>query len=85
MARRRLNFQYDREQDEFVIRIDPEGLGIFPEETRGHIREANKELLLAARSFLDRMIERNEEREQKGSRRRKVQVTRRESESATES
>lgn len=80
MTRRPLNFQYDREEDEFVIRIDPEGLGILPEETRGHLREANKELLLAARSFLDRMIEQTEEREHRGTARRKVRVTRAEPE-----
>ena len=44
--------------------------GFLPEETRGHLRAARKEQLLAARSFIDGWIERMDRPPEKPRRRR---------------
>jgi hypothetical protein len=51
--------ELEAEQDEFGI--VPMLRRIFPAETRKHMRAAQREQLLAFRSFIDRWIERSEE------------------------
>ena len=54
-----------------TLRFKPSSLKLIPEPTRQHIRAANKELLLALRSFVDQAIEGMgpEEGEKKGPQR----------------
>jgi hypothetical protein len=49
--------------EEYVIRFRPHRLGLLPEEARGHVYKARKEMLLALRSLIDRAIEHVEARE----------------------
>jgi hypothetical protein len=55
-----------RPGDEFVLRFKPPISKIVPDEARGHIRAARKEMLLAVKSLIDATIARLEE-EKKGS------------------
>jgi hypothetical protein len=48
---------------EYVFRFRPHRLSWLPEEARGHVYVARKEMLLALRSFIDQAIERVEEGE----------------------
>ena len=64
--------QEDKER-EFVLRFRMPKL--VPEETRVHLRAAQKELLLAFRSVIDNAIERMDERQQdKGTRTTRIEV-----------
>ncbi len=49
--------------DEWVVRFKPGGLHWLPEETKRHISDARKEMLLALRSKVDHAIQRIEESE----------------------
>ena len=60
--------------DGFTLRVNPRGLHLLPEPARGDIRAANKEILLAIRSFLDQAISRVEEDDKASRRPRKVPV-----------
>ena len=62
--------------EEYVIRFRPHRLRWLPEETRGHVHKARKEMLLALRSVIDRAIERVEEREKGEGKGRKKGRTR---------
>ena len=61
--------------EEVVLRFKAPGLSIMPEATKGHLRMAHKETLLALRSLLDMAIERTEEAEKaKAKKRTKIEV-----------
>jgi hypothetical protein len=57
-----------------TLRFRPRSLKLIPDATMGHLRTANKELLLALRSLLDQTIARMEEQEKPSRRPRKVEV-----------
>ena len=63
---------------ELVFRFNTQRLSILPETTRGHLRNANREFLLALRSVIDGTINRmergQEERSARGRRRQRVTV-----------
>jgi len=64
-----------RPGEEIVLRFKAPSLSIMPEATRTHFRTAQKEVLLALRSLLDKAIERAEEAEKpKTKRRTKIEV-----------
>ena len=65
-GRRLLEVQY-KPGEELVFRFNTQRLGILSEATRGHLRNANKEFLLALRSVIDRSIDRMEHEQEKGS------------------
>ncbi len=48
---------------EVTVRINPEAVGGIPNETLVHLREANRQGLLAMRSVLDHLIDRLETKE----------------------
>ena len=56
--------------EEFVLRFKKPMFSILPEATRGHIRTARKETLMALRSLLDNEIERVEKVEKTRSKKR---------------
>ena len=58
-AKRLLEIQY-KPGEEVVFRFNTQRVRLLPESTRGHLRNANKEFLLALRTVLDRSIERME-------------------------
>ena len=61
--------------EEIVLRFKVPRLSIVPEATRGHLRTARKEVLLALRSLLDKAIERAEAAEKtKAKKRTKIEV-----------
>ena len=72
-ARRLLEVQY-KPGEELVLRFNTQHLGLLPETTMGHLRNANKEFLLALRSVIDHSIERMERGDGRGRRRQRVQV-----------
>jgi len=49
--------------EEIVFRFRPGKLHWLPQETRSHVYEARKEMLLALRTLIDRAIEHVEEKE----------------------
>ena len=55
-AKRLLEIQY-KPGEEVVFRFNTQRVRLLPESTRGHLRNANKEFLLALRTVLDRSIE----------------------------
>ena len=57
-----------------TLRFHSRRCNLLPEQTRGHLKAANKELLLALRSFIDETIERMEQPEPRPRRRRRIQV-----------
>ena len=66
--------EIEREGEEVILRFRRPDLRV-PEDTRGHLRAARKETLLAIRSLIDRAIERDEEAEKgKGKKRTKIEV-----------
>jgi hypothetical protein len=73
MAGRLLEIDCNRDEG-LTIRLKPRTLSLLPESTRGHLRAANKELLLALRSVIDSAIEYTEQQEQRGRPRRRIQV-----------
>ena len=56
MAPRLAEATYSSEEG-FTFRFRPGNLRLLPDATRDHLRAANKELLLALRSVIDRVIE----------------------------
>ena len=60
--------------DGFTLRVRPRSLKLLPEPTRGHILAANKEFLLAVRSFLDQVISKVEDRGKASRRPRRIEV-----------
>ncbi len=78
MAERMIDVQCSSDR-EMVIRIRPMRLRLLPEATMTHLRTANKEFLLAVRSFIDSAIRRMEQKEKaQPPSRRRVEVTREE-------
>ncbi|MBI2846932.1 MAG: hypothetical protein HYX82_03525 [Chloroflexi bacterium] len=73
MAERMFEFQYEP-GEELVFRFRPPKLNILPKAAKGHIKEANKEFLLALRSMLDDAIECIEKEETKKSGPKKIKV-----------
>jgi hypothetical protein len=68
-------FEVDCNRDEgLTIKVKPMTLGLLPESTMGHLRAANKELLLALRSIIDSAIEYTEQAEAGARRPRRIQV-----------
>ena len=55
---------------ELVLRFKKPVFSILPEATRGHLRTARRETLLALRSLLDKEIERVEKKEKAGAKKR---------------
>ena len=47
--------------EEFVLRFKPPSSTAMPDEARGHVRAAGKEILLALRSLIDAAIEKSDE------------------------
>ena len=58
-----------------TLRFRPHSLEMIPESTRRHMRAANKELLLALRSFVDQAIDRMEPEKKSDRGPRRVTVT----------
>lgn len=58
--------------EEFILRFKPPLVKILPDETRGHVKAVQKEMLLALRSLIDAAIGRVEEAEKKS--RTKIEV-----------
>ncbi len=75
MTQRLFDVSYNREEG-FVMKLNPSGFSLVPEPTRGHLRNANKEMLLAIRSVLDQMIVKMDEAMERSAQRqpRKVEV-----------
>jgi len=61
--------------EEVVLHIKAPRLSFVPEATKGHLKTARKETLLAIRSLLDKAIERAEKAEEtKTKKRTKIEV-----------
>ena len=73
MAPRLLEIDCNRDEG-LTVRIRPGTLDLLSESTRGHLLAANKEILLAFRSAIDSVIEWTEQKEQRRSRPRRIQV-----------
>ena len=74
MAERIFEIEH-RPGEEVVLRFKAPSISIVPEATRSHFRTAQKEMLLALRSLLDKAIELTEEAEKaKPKKRTKVEV-----------
>jgi hypothetical protein len=54
-----------RPGEEFVFHLRAPSMKLFPEASRGHIKTAERELLLSLRSFIDASIERLEQAEKR--------------------
>jgi hypothetical protein len=70
-------FEVDCNRNEgLTIKVRPStmGMGLLPASTMGHLRAANKELLLALRSVIDSAIEYTERQEPGARRPRRIQV-----------
>ena len=59
--------------EEFILRFKPPLFKTLPEETKGHIKAARKEVLLTLRSLIDAAIGRVEETEKKSRTKIKVE------------
>lgn len=57
-----------------TITVRPRAPRLLPSQARGHLRRANREVLLAVRDTLDRWIERVEPEDESGRERRRIQV-----------
>ncbi len=55
MSDRIIEVEYDKEEG-FTLRIHPKKFQLLPEETREHLRTANREALLALRTLIDRYV-----------------------------
>ena len=74
MAERIFEIEY-QPGEEVILHFKAPGLSIMPEATRGHLKLAHKEMLLALRSLLDGAIERAEKAEKtKPKKRTKIEV-----------
>jgi hypothetical protein len=60
-------------EGELVFRLKRPGKQVLNPEIRGHVLEARKEMLMALRSLIDAALERLDEKE-KGGRRRRTQI-----------
>ena len=60
--------------DGLTLRFRPVSFGLIPEPAKGHLRAANKELLLALRSFVDEAIQGIEAGSEAGRKPRRVDV-----------
>lgn len=61
--------------EELVLRFKPPLGKIVPDEARGHVRAARREMLLALKSLVEAAITREEEAEKKGYKHRtKIEV-----------
>lgn len=69
-------FDYEyKPGEELVMRFRRPALELMPQEARGHMLAARKEMLLAFRSFIDAAIRRTDERQQQSqTRRRRIEV-----------
>lgn len=68
-------FEVNCNRDEgLTIKLRPRRMGLLPDSTVGHLRAANKELLLALRSVIDSAIEYTEQAEAGARRPRRIQV-----------
>lgn len=64
-----------RPEEGLILRFKPPLAKIVPDETRGHVAAARKEMLLALRSLVDAAIVRAEKTEKKAEKRRtKIEV-----------
>lgn len=57
-----------------TLRFNPRSFTLLPEPTRGHLKAANKEFLLALRSIIDQGIEWMDRPQPKSRRPRRIQV-----------
>ena len=73
MSPRLAEINYSSEEG-LTLRFTPRSCQLLSEPTRGHLKAANKELLLALRSFLDQTIEGIDRPQPKSRRPRRVQV-----------
>ncbi len=62
--------EMDYKAGEFTLRFTPGRLRLLPEETLGHLRTANKEVLIAMRSVLDSFIEKSDPEKGESQKRR---------------
>ncbi len=60
--------------EEFVLRFKPPPCNIIPEETKTHLRQSRKEMLLALRSLIDTAIIRIEEIEKKKTKKGRTKI-----------
>lgn len=61
--------------EELVLRFKPPLGKMVPDEARGHVRAARREMLLALKSLVDAAVTRQEEAEKQGYKRRtKIEV-----------
>ena len=75
-TRRLVEVDYSRDEG-VVIHVRPRAMRLVPREGMQHLRNANRECLLAMRTLLDAVIERtapSEEKEKQGPRRRRIEV-----------
>jgi hypothetical protein len=70
------SIEWEHRADEgLILRFKPPLRKIVPDETRGHVRAARKEMLLALRGLVDAAIVREEEAGKKAEKRRvKIEV-----------
>ncbi len=73
MADRAVEINYNA-SDGLTLRFKPRTLELIPEPAKEHIKAANKELLLALRSFVDQAIEKMEPDGESGKGPRRVPV-----------
>lgn len=73
MANRPIEVNYTPD-DGLTVTLRPEAVSLIPEPASKHFKAANKELLLALRSFVDKAIEMMEPEEETGRRPQRVRV-----------
>lgn len=67
---------YERMDDgTYAFYFRPPKVDLLPQESREHLREAQRELLLAFRSLVDAAIQRGEEQEEQSRGARRIEVT----------
>ncbi len=73
--------EVDYKDGEFTLRVTPSRLKVIPGATANHLKAANRELLMALRGALDRLIESTEPKEKPaGKRRTRIEVKQEEAE-----
>jgi hypothetical protein len=60
--------------EEVVLRFKYPKMKLLPEETKGHLATARKEILMALRDMLNAAVEKAPEKEQPAKRKRKIEV-----------
>lgn len=63
-----------RPDGEVIFRFRLQGLPFLSEDTRGHLKTARKEMLLAFRSVLDKAIERAEQAEKPKEKKKRTKI-----------